>query len=265
MIGPAGAADGHDGRVDGPAIRVRHVAAGYDGTLAIEDVDLEVAPGEFVALVGANGAGKSTLLKVIIGLLRPRHGDVRVLGAAPATARARMAYLPQAEQLRWDFPLRVEDVVLMGRLGRRGVPGRLRRAGGPGVVEALDRVDAGYLRQRPVSDLSGGERQRVLLARALIADPEILLLDEPATGVDPTTEEQLMEVLASEAKKGRTVIVATHDLASVMAHFQRVVCMNHRVVAQGDVSILRDDEVLRATYGGHHVDTPHLVADEHHA
>jgi ABC-type Mn2+/Zn2+ transport system ATPase subunit len=264
VIGRGVVADRHHVAVAEGAIRVRHVAAGYDGTLAIENVDLDVASGELVALVGANGAGKSTLLKVIIGLLRPRHGEVRVLGAAPASVRSRIAYLPQAEQLRWDFPLRVEDVVLMGRLGRRGSP-RLHRADGAGVADALDRVDAGYLRRRPVSDLSGGERQRILLARALIADPEILLLDEPATGVDPTTEEQLMEVLASEAAKGRTVIVATHDLASVMAHFERVVCMNHRIVAQGEVSILRDDEILRATYGGHHVDTPHLVADEHHA
>jgi manganese/iron transport system ATP-binding protein len=250
--------------VSEPAISLRHVAAGYDGVLAIEDVDLEVRPGERVALVGANGSGKSTLLKVIVGLLRPRHGDARVFGGDPVAARRRMSYLPQQEQVRWDFPLTVESVVLMGRAARLG-PGR-----GPGRVDreaaaaALAQVDAGYLRRRTVTDLSGGERQRVLLARALVADPEILLLDEPATGVDPTTEEQLMAVLAAEAARGRAVLVATHDLASVMAHFERVVCMNGRIVAQGDVSILRDPAVLRATYGGHRAE-PHLVSDEHHA
>jgi ABC-type Mn2+/Zn2+ transport system ATPase subunit len=247
------------------AFALRHVAAGYDGTLAIEDVDLTVRCGELVALVGANGAGKSTLLKVVVGLLPPHHGEVRVLGGEPATARTRMAYLPQAEQLRWDFPLRVEDLVLMGRVPRVGVGRRPGRADRDRAASALERVDAAYLRRRPIGELSGGERQRALLARALVGEPELLLLDEPATGVDPTTEEQLMAVLAAEAQRGHTVIVATHDLASVMAHFRRVVCMNHGIVAEGDVSILRDDAVLRATYGGHRTDAPHFVGDEHHA
>lgn len=262
MTVTAAAARYRSAAVTESAVLLRHVAAGYDGTLAIENVDLEVRSGELVALVGANGAGKSTLLKVVIGLLRPRHGEVRVLGGDPAAARARMAYLPQAEQVRWDFPLSVEDVVLMGRLHRPHPGGSPRAA----AADSLARVGADYLRRRRISDLSGGERQRVLLARALIADPEILLLDEPATGVDPTTEEQLMEVLATESARGRTVLVATHDLASVMAHFKRVVCMNHGIVAQGDVSILSDDAVLRATYGGHRAERPDLVGDEpHHA
>lgn len=246
------------------AIQLKRVAAGYDGTLAIDAVDLEVRSGEMVALVGANGSGKSTLLKTIVGLLRPRHGEVRVLGGEPQAARPRMSYLPQQEHVRWDFPLTVESVVLMGRIGRLGLGRPPRPADRRDAAAALARVDAEYLRRRPVTDLSGGERQRVLLARALFADPEILLLDEPATGVDPTTEEQLMAVLEEETARGRTVLVATHDLASVMAHFARVVCMNRGIVAQGDVSILRDDAVLRATYGGHRVE-PNLMADEHHA
>lgn len=252
------------GAVSEPAIQLKRVAAGYDGTLAIDGVDLEVRRGELVALVGANGSGKSTLLKTIVGLLRPRHGEVRVLGGEPDAARPRMSYLPQQEHVRWDFPLTVESVVLMGRIGRLGIGRRPGRAERRDAGAALARVDAEYLRSRAVTDLSGGERQRVLLARALFAEPEILLLDEPATGVDPTTEEQLMAVLEEEAAGGRTVLVATHDLASVMAHFERVVCMNRGIVAQGDVSILRDDAVLRATYGGHRVE-PQLMADEHHA
>jgi manganese/iron transport system ATP-binding protein len=250
--------------VSDAVIVLRRVTAGYDGPAAIEGVDLEVSAGERVALVGANGSGKSTLLKTIVGLLRPRHGEVRVFGGEAAAARKRMSYLPQQEHVRWDFPLTVESVVLMGRAARLGV---LRRPGAEDralAAAALERVDAGYLRRRPVTDLSGGERQRVLLARALVAEPDVLLLDEPATGVDPTTEEHLMSVLATEAERGRAIIVATHDLASVMAHFERVVCMNGGIVAQGDVSILRDDAVLRATYGGHRLE-PQLVADEHHA
>jgi ABC-type Mn2+/Zn2+ transport system ATPase subunit len=246
-------------------IELRGVRAGYDRRTVIEGVDLSVRRGELVALVGANGAGKSTLLKVIVGLLRPYQGSVNVLGAAPGASARRLAYLPQAETVHWDYPLRVEDVVLMGRVAH-AAPGR-----GPSSTDrdaaraALARVEADDLARRPIQALSGGQRQRVLLARTLASDPELLLLDEPATGVDPTTEEHLMAILAELAANGRTILVATHDLAGVMAHFPRVLAMNGGIVADGDASILRDDAILRATYGGHRPGSPQLVADQHHA
>lgn len=248
-----------------PVIELRGVRAGYDGRTVIDDVDLTVRHGEFVALVGANGAGKSTLLKVIVGLLRPYEGSVRVFGSAPGNGARHLAYLPQAEQVHWDYPLRVEDVVLMGRVAH-STPGR-----GPSTVDrsaaatAMGRVQIADLARRPIEALSGGQRQRVLLARTLAADPELLLLDEPATGVDPATEEQLMSLLGDLASHGRTVLVATHDLAGVMAHFPRVLCMNGGIVADGDASILRDDAILRRTYGGHRPGGPQHIADEHHA
>lgn len=241
-------------------IEMRGVSAGYDGRAVISGVDLTIRAGELVALVGANGAGKSTLLKCAVGLLRPLAGSVQILGAAPGAAAARIAYLPQAEDVRWEFPLRVDDVVRMGAIGRDGT-----RADPARVRDALERVDAVRLLREPVSALSGGQRQRVLLARALIADAQLLLLDEPATGVDPTTEEELMGVLASLSKAGTTILVATHDLAGVMAHFPRVVCMNGGIVADGPVSILRDDEILRRTYGGHRPSEVAFFGDEHHA
>jgi manganese/zinc/iron transport system ATP- binding protein len=241
-------------------VEMRGVSAGYDGRAVIGGVDLTVRAGELVALVGANGAGKSTLLKCAVGLLRPLAGSVRVLGDSPAAAAPRIAYLPQSEDVRWEFPLRVEDVVRMGAIGRNGA-----RSDPVTVRGALERVDAVPLLRQPVSALSGGQRQRVLLARALVADAQLLLLDEPATGVDPTTEEELMSVLASLAGSGTTILVATHDLAGVMAHFPRVVCMNGGIVADGPVSILRDDEILRRTYGGHRPGADLLIADEHHA
>jgi ABC-type Mn2+/Zn2+ transport system ATPase subunit len=242
-----------------PPIAIQGMTVGYGGAPVLIDVDLTVNEGELVALVGANGAGKSTLLKVIVGLLRPSSGSVRVLGSEPHLAAPRIAYLPQAEELRWDYPLRVDDVVAMGRIGRKGTvpPGAHR--------DALARVSAADLARRPIVALSGGQRQRVLLARALVSQPELLLLDEPATGVDPTTEEQLMTVLRDIASTGRTVLVSTHDLAGVVAHFRRVVCLNGRIVADGDVSLLRDDRVLRETYGGHRPAGPFDYADEHHA
>ncbi len=239
-------------------IAVRDLIAGYGERVALSRVSLEVGAGELLALVGPNGSGKSTLLKCIVGLLRPRHGDVRV-------STRRVAYLPQAEELRWDLPLTVRDVVLMGMTDRLALGGRAGPAEDAAVRASLARVLATHLADRTIDALSGGERQRVLLARALAAEPELYLLDEPTNGVDATTEEELMDVFQALAAAGRTVVVATHDLASVLAHFSRVVCLAGRVVADGPVALLRDVEVLRATYGGHPPEMPELTADAHHA
>ncbi len=244
--------------MSGAVISVRGMAAGYGERVALSAVSLEVKAGELVALVGPNGSGKSTLLKCIVGLLRPSAGEARV--AAP-----RVAYLPQAEDLRWDLPLTVDDVVLMGMTGRLSLGGRAGPSEDAVVRSALERVLATHLAGRTIDALSGGERQRVLIARALAADPQLYLLDEPTTGVDATTEEELMNVFQQLAAAGRTVVVATHDLSSVLAHFSRVVCLAGRVVADGPVALLRDAEVLRATYGGHPPETPMLAADSHHA
>ena len=239
-------------------IFVRGLFAGYGDRVALASVDLEVRAGELVALVGPNGSGKSTLLRCLVGLLRPRRGEVHV-------SAARVGYLPQSEQLRWEMPLTVEDVVLMGTTGRLSLGGRATTAERATVRASLERVLASHLAGRTIDALSGGERQRVLIARALAAGPDLYLLDEPTNGVDATTEEELMDVFAALAAAGRTVVVATHDLASVLAHFTRVVCLNGRVVADGPVALLRDAEVLRRTYGGHPPETPELAMDTHHA
>jgi ABC-type Mn2+/Zn2+ transport system ATPase subunit len=246
-------------------IQLHDVSAGYDpGRPVITGVDLAVKAGELVALVGANGAGKSTLLKVIVGILPAMTGTALVFGE-PAGASRRVAYLPQSEQLRWDYPLLVEDVVLMGRISRqprgRGTSSAERAI----ARDALSHVDAADLARRPIGALSGGQKQRVLLARALASEAELFLLDEPATGVDPATEEQLMNLLEGLSQGGRTILVSTHDLAGVIAHFPRVVALNRGIVADGDPSILRDAEILQRTYGGHFSASPDLVADEHHA
>jgi ABC-type Mn2+/Zn2+ transport system ATPase subunit len=225
-------------------IDLRGVSAGYDGRAVISEVNMMVAPGEMVALIGANGAGKSTLLKVLVGILRPMTGTAMVLGRPPGSTR-RVGYLPQSEELHWDYPLIVEDVVLMARIGH------LSRVRGPASTEravaheALSKVNAEDLAHRPIGALSGGQRQRLLVARALASEAELLLLDEPATAVDPNTEEELMEVLEGLAQGGRTVIVSTHDLASVMAHFPRVIAMNGGIVADGPPALLNDPETLR--------------------
>jgi ABC-type Mn2+/Zn2+ transport system ATPase subunit len=227
------------------------VTAGYGDRLAIEGVSLAVEAGSLLAVVGPNGAGKSTLLKIMAGLLRPWRGRVEVLGSAPGREARRVAYVPQAETVDWHFPVTVNDVVMMGRYpllgpGRRSGPDD-RRA----VDEALEKVRMADHRHTQIGRLSGGQRRRVFLARALAADPALYLLDEPVTGIDATTQEELMDILEAEARRGRTVIATTHDLACAADRFQRVAAINSRLVALGPASLILDSEVLSRTYGGH--------------
>jgi ABC-type Mn2+/Zn2+ transport system ATPase subunit len=234
-----------------PVIATDGLVAGYGGRAAIEDVSFTVAPGTLLAIVGPNGGGKSTLLKVLAGLLPPMRGTVRVLGGPPGTAGPRIAFVPQAELVDWGFPVTVWDVVMMGRyprLGPLGRPGRLDREA---VHEALDRAGMHPHARTQIGRLSGGQRRRVFLARAFAADPELYLLDEPVTGIDPTTQEDLMRLLDAEARTGKTVIATTHDLAGAAQHFEEVLAVNRRVVAHGPARLVLDPQVLAKTYSGH--------------
>lgn len=227
------------------------VSTGYDGTAVLEGIDLAVEPGTLTSIVGPNGAGKSTLLRLIAGLLRPWTGRIEVLGEPPGRAARRIAYVPQAELVDWNFPVTVRDVVAMGRYPRIGplrAPGPSDRAA---VDEALRRVGMVALAERQIGRLSGGQRRRVFLARALAAEPELYLLDEPVTGIDATTQEEIMDILEAEARAGKTVIATTHDLMCVAQRFQRVVAINRTVVAHGPASLVLDADVLVRTYGGH--------------
>jgi len=227
------------------------VTAGYDHRAALETVDLAVEPGTLLAIVGPNGAGKSTLLKLMAGLLQPWEGQIEVLGEPPGRQARRIAYVPQAELVDWAFPVTVGDVVMMGRypaLGPLRRPGQEDRAA---VSRALEQVGIAEHRSVQIGQLSGGQRRRVFLARALAADPDLYLLDEPVTGVDPTTQEELMDLLEAEARRGKTVIATTHDLACAAQRFQKVATVNRRIVAHGPASLVLDPNVLAATYGGH--------------
>ena len=251
----------------GTVIALRDVTAGYDGRPAVEDVDLRIGHGELVAVFGPNGGGKTTLLKLIAGLLRQWQGEVEVLGGPPAKAAGSIAYVPQAELVDWSFPVSVWDVAMMGRFPRLGPfrqPGRVDRVA---VAAALERVGMAAHARTQIGRLSGGQRRRAFLARALAADAQLYLLDEPVTGVDVPTQEDLMDLLATESKAGRTVVATTHDLAAASRHFRRVVGMNRRVMADGDVSLLSDPDVLARTYGGHLLvigERGVLLDDAHH-
>ncbi len=238
-------------RLPAPAIRLSGVTAGYGERVALEAVDMEVATGSLLAVVGPNGAGKSTLLKVMAGLLQPWQGEVETLGARPGRLAKRVAYVPQAEAVDWDFPVTVGDVVMMGRYPALG---RFRRPGPAdlrAVHDALGQVDMVEHRGTQIGRLSGGQRRRVFLARALAAEPELFLMDEPVTAIDATTQEELMDLLETVASGGRTVIATTHDLACAAARFQTVLAINRRVIAHGPASLILDPGLLAETYGGH--------------
>jgi ABC-type Mn2+/Zn2+ transport system ATPase subunit len=254
-----------------PAIALRGVAAGYGDRLALEGVDLDVPAGSLLAVVGPNGAGKSTLLKVIAGLLRPTAGTVEVLGVSPGAAARRIAYVPQAEAVDWEFPVTVGEVVMMGRVPRIGIlrgPGAADRSA---VARAIETVRMTEAIDRQIGALSGGQRRRVFLARALASEPDLYLLDEPVTGVDATTQEDLMDVLEAEARAGRTVVATTHDLACAAHRFQEAALVNRRIVASGPAKdLILDQRLLAETYGGHVLVLPDITGgslildDAHH-
>jgi manganese/iron transport system ATP-binding protein/manganese/zinc/iron transport system ATP- binding protein len=227
------------------------VSAGYGERVALEHVTVAVEPGSLLAVVGPNGAGKSTLLKLMAGLLRPWTGRIEVLGAPPGREARRVAYVPQAELVDWAFPVTVEDVVAMGRFPRLGPLRRPGRDDRRAVASAIAQVDMARHSQTQIGRLSGGQRRRVFLARALAAEPDLFLLDEPVTGIDATTQELLMDLLEAQAARGKTVVATTHDLACAAQRFQRVLAVNRTVVAHGPSNLVLDADVLARAYGGH--------------
>jgi manganese/iron transport system ATP-binding protein len=259
----------HDagGQLRAPAIRLRDVTAGYDGRVALEDVSVEIARGSLLAVFGPNGGGKTTLLKLIAGVLRPWTGTVETLGVRAGGAARRIAYVPQAELVDWSFPITVWNVAMMGRFARLGPFRQPSRTDRDAVTAALERVGMIDESRTQIGRLSGGQRRRAFLARAIAAEPELYLLDEPVTGVDAPTEEDLMALLTIEAEAGRTVVATTHDLAAMSRHFEQVVAVNRRIVASGHVDLVRDPEILARTYGGHLLvlgERAVLLDDAHH-
>jgi ABC-type Mn2+/Zn2+ transport system ATPase subunit len=253
--------------VHGAAVALRNVTAGYDGEPALEDASLVVERGSLVAIFGPNGGGKTTLLKLMAGLLEPWSGTVATLDGEPRQAARLVAYVPQAELVDWSFPVSVWDVAMMGRFARLGPLRQPRAADRASVAMALERVGMADHARTQIGRLSGGQRRRAFLARAIASEAELYLLDEPVTGVDVPTQEDLMALLAAESRSGRTVIATTHDLAAASRHFEHVIGVNRRILADGPVSLLQEPEVLARTYGGHLLvigDRGVLLDDAHH-
>jgi manganese/iron transport system ATP-binding protein len=234
-------------------LAVRDVTVTYrNGHTALRHASFEIPTGTVTALVGVNGSGKSTLFKAIMGFVRPAAGEITVLGRPAATALKQnlIAYVPQAEEVDWNFPVLVEDVVMMGRYGHMGLMRIPRKADHDAVVTALERVGMSDFRKRQIGELSGGQKKRVFLARALAQDGRVILLDEPFTGVDVKTEEAIVTLLRALRDEGRVMLVSTHNLGSVPEFCDRTVLLRNTVLAYGPTAETFTQKNLEAAFGG---------------
>jgi len=213
-----------------PAIQIKDLNFAYPNhpDLILEDVNITIKPKEFTCIVGPNGGGKTTLLKLLLGLLKPQSGTVSIFGESPKHVRKKIGYLSQHTALDPRFPLRVIDVVLMGRLGQTSPLGRYNKNDRDLALENLKRVKLEQYAFRPLRTLSGGQRQRVLIARTLVSQPRLLLLDEPTANLDDYVEHELYELL-QELNKELAIAIVTHDIAFVSSYVKRVVCVNRLV------------------------------------
>jgi zinc/manganese transport system ATP-binding protein/zinc transport system ATP-binding protein len=225
-----------------PLLELRRVTAGYNHLPVFEQLDWSLMPRQFVALVGPTGGGKSTFLKTILGLVPCLAGTVQ--RAAPTT----IGYVPQRETIDWHFPVTVEQVVRMGRYRRTHMWPWASREDRQQAAALLERLGIAPYARRHISELSGGQQQRVFLARALIGKPQLLLLDEPTTGVDMKTQHDILHLLRELNGDGMTILLATHDLNTVASHIPWVICFNHGIVAQGTPGVVLNPAILRQTY-----------------
>ena len=223
----------------------------YGGTPAVENATLRVARGAFVGIVGPSGAGKTTLLRAMLGGVPSVRGRVSVLGREirPGRPGPGIGYVPQIQTVDWNFPIPVNEVVLLGRAMRSGPWPWPRRQDTRDVARVLERLSIGDLGSRHIRELSGGQQQRVFLARALIAEPEVLLLDEPTSGVDIRTRDEVLHLLGEINAGGVTIVLTTHELNAVAAHLPEVICVNRGIIAQGLTETVFTPEVLSRTYG----------------
>ncbi|HSI65113.1 MAG TPA: metal ABC transporter ATP-binding protein [Candidatus Saccharimonadia bacterium] len=233
-----------------PALELHDVTVSYQKKPVLYGVDLQIPEGSLVGLIGPNGAGKSTLIRAVMGLLPLTSGWVKTFGQPFKDSRRRVGYVPQREEVDWDFPVNVMDVVLMGRYGRLGLFKRPGKEDREKAREALDKVSMLPFAARQISNLSGGQQQRIFLARALAQESDLYLMDEPFAGVDAATERAIIALLQELKERGKTILVVHHDLTTAREYFDRLVLLNMRVVATGPTDQIFTAELLQKTYGG---------------
>lgn len=250
---------GTDHKPDAPILEMEQVSIAYESvgfafaqpeiTNALEDITFQVEAGEQIAVIGPNGAGKSTVFKLIAGILKPDKGRVRMFGLSP-DKHICIAYVPQQERIDRTFPVTVKDVVMMGRIRQIGLFRRPGKADWQAVHAALERVDALSIADEQIGELSGGQQQRVYIARTLAMDADLLLLDEPLSGLDARSQQAIFSILDSLRPDGVTVLLATHDLHLAAERFDRVMLLNHRLLAFGPAGEVMSGDNLLAAYGG---------------
>lgn len=246
-------------------VRLDGVSVRFNGISVLDDVTLSVKEHDFLGIIGPNGGGKTTLLKVILGLIKPTKGKVEILGKSPRRSRSKIGYVPQYSLYDRQFPISVWDVVLMGRNGSVGLFRRYAQTDKERALESLQTVGMTEHRDRQIGKLSGGEQQRVLIARALVTDPKILLLDEPTASVDPAMQTEFYEIL-DELKHRMAIVLVSHDISAVSVYVDKIACLNRELFYHGAGQI--EAEVLEATYKCPvqmiaHGDIPHRVLREH--
>jgi manganese/iron transport system ATP-binding protein len=240
----------HAHLADAPVVAFDRVSVHYEGRLALDEVSFQLYRGERAAIVGPNGAGKSTLLKVVAGILTPSSGKAEVYGYG-AGGHICIGYVPQRSHVDWTFPVTVADVVMMGRVAKLGLLRQAGRSDWQRVREALDQVGMGDLAKRQIGELSGGQQQRVFIARALAQEAELLLMDEPLTGLDIPSQDAIFDILASLKARGMTVLLSTHDLQLARERFDRIMLLKRKLVGFGLPDEVLSPANLRLAYGTH--------------
>jgi zinc transport system ATP-binding protein len=229
-----------------PVLDLRGVSVSFRDVPVLEDVNLSLDAGEYLAVLGPNGGGKTTLLKVILGLIRPDRGEVRVFGVPPERARGRIGYAPQFFRFDLDFPIRVIDVVLMGRLAKSRLLRPTTRRDRAVAEAMLAKVEMDELADRQIGKLSGGQLQRVLIARALAVEPQLLLLDEPTASLDERIGHSIWELIEKLSHE-LTVVLVSHDIGAISRYVRSVACLNRRLFFHPSKALT--PEILEATYG----------------
>lgn len=231
-------------------LSVRDVTVAYHRKPVLLNVTLDIPAGALVGLVGPNGAGKSTLLKAVVDMVPRISGQVMIFGQPYPYSRGRLAYVPQRESVDWDFPATALDVVLMGTYGRLGWFRRVGRTEREQALAALAQMEIDHLAKRQISQLSGGQQQRTFLARALVQQADLYLMDEPFAAVDAATEKAIVQLMRGLQKQGKTIIVVHHDLHTVPEYFDHLVLLNQVLVAAGPMEQVFTKDNLQRTYGG---------------
>ena len=232
------------------SIVVEDLSISYDKKRFLSNIFLKLDSGKVIGVIGPNGAGKSTLFKSILNLIDIQSGNILINGSPINDSRKSIAYVPQRDEVDWDFPAIVNDIVLMGRYPHKSVLQRLSKHDQNIADKAMEALDILNLKNRQIGQLSGGQQQRVFIARALCQNPSIFLLDEPFVGVDIPTEERIIQILKKQASEDKTLLVVHHDLSTVMQYFDQVILLNQRLIAFGNTDQVFTQENIAKAYGG---------------